>query len=304
MPPATCVTERGSNSGRPTGRPHLFVHGPGRSGTTLLAEILNAAATHRIVFEPFRREEVLEWRQSSDYAHQAIGVQGATPGNDVDETLDFLMLGKIRNSWIDSRGGPDHAAPVLVKAIRAPLMVDYLARRFQTHRFIFILRNPVDTLESQLLLGWNPTLLELFDQGLVERLPPFDLGEIKAMSRIEQLTFMWFAHNYILLTGSRPGTSVFYERLVAGIRPLRRLITDTEAGLSTVHALRARRRRSSTSRERMANQTQALRLSTQDRSYLLNAVKRETQRFGFASLYGDDGMPKCNAPFDWSGPLA
>ena len=156
----------------------IFLLGSGRSGTTLLQRILNSADDVLIWGEHggFLKQiaEAYFQNQTDKEIDKQIFVQNPVAK---DPSLDFnaLKLRKIGYSWmnwygrneidvnfrglIDSFFNPEGMARSHwgFKEIRYGLedrVMEMLAALYPEARFVFIVRNPIDVVASQVVMGW------------------------------------------------------------------------------------------------------------------------------------------------------
>lgn len=138
----------------------VIVAGFGRSGTSWLAELINAANEYRYIFEP------LHPRKSAP-ARTLTGRRYLRPDEDqahVAEIMDRIMVGRIGGPWCNRFNRKIVARRRLIKVIRANLMLGWIVRRYRQAKLVFLLRHPLAVVASQMKIGWRPRLDGLLDQ--------------------------------------------------------------------------------------------------------------------------------------------
>lgn len=131
-------------------RNSIIVAGAGRSGTTWVADIIASQLPCRIMFEPFHSEKVEAFGQFSYFLY--MRPQESNPA-----LLDFaerILLGNIRNPWIDSEVDRIFPKFRLIKEIRANLFLKWLSYMFPDVPIVFVVRHPCAVVLSRLRAGW------------------------------------------------------------------------------------------------------------------------------------------------------
>jgi hypothetical protein len=192
----------------------VFVAGTGRSGTTWLAEIINHRQDFRLIFEPFRVDKV---DLGESFRHR----QYLRPNDtriEFTEPVRRILSGEIENEWTDSLSPLKDADDIIVKSIRANLILKWLKVNFPEVPVVFILRHPCAVARSMLSLGWHPALDQFFlsQSELVDDfIHPFVDNIEAAADPFEKIIYLWCIENYVPLRQFEPGEIhiVFYEHL-------------------------------------------------------------------------------------------
>jgi hypothetical protein len=174
------------------------VCGAGRSGTTWLAELLNAANEYRYMYEPFNREQV-------SVCH-FFGLRQYLRPDDNDPRFiaaaSRIFSGRIRNGWVDQYNRALVAQRRLIKDVRSNLMLKWVHDHFPSMKIIFVLRHPCAVALSKVRLGWRIDLKKAFlDQHLLvaDYLTPFIDLIAGAKSEFEQHVVAWCIENLVPL---------------------------------------------------------------------------------------------------------
>lgn len=127
----------------------LVVAGPGRSGTTWLAELLGRLAPARLVFEPLHRRVV----RGRMHALRYLRPDTRDPRLKLFWTRVFADA--VPGRWVRHLDA-GHAAPdyLLAKPIRANLMLGWLRARFPAVPVVYITRHPCAVVASRIRRGW------------------------------------------------------------------------------------------------------------------------------------------------------
>ena len=194
-------------------RNSIFLAATGRSGSTWLSNIVNYKNEYRYIFEPFHPYEV---RICRNFKYR----QYLRPDNKDKayiEPVRKILLGKVRNNWVNSQNKKLIANKRLIKDIRANLLLKWIHIKFPGIPIVLLLRHPCAVANSKLKLRWNTHLEEFLSQEeLIEDfLNPFKKEINKAQSIFEKHVFLWCIENYIPLKQFRIGDIhlVFYENL-------------------------------------------------------------------------------------------
>lgn len=192
----------------------IFVAGAGRSGTTWLGNMIGSSPGFLSLFEPFDYRHVPQLNISS----LRLYIRANSPAHYLDETIRDMLLGKIRNNWILSQNHRSITWRILIKEIRANLLLGYLKNRFNS-QIVFIVRHPCPTVLSRMELKWETNLEDFLKQQelMDDYLTPFDNLIGSANTDIEKHTIMWCVDNLVPLKQLNRDQFIFctYETLVA-----------------------------------------------------------------------------------------
>ena len=189
--------------------------GTARSGTTWLGDLIATQIPSRILFEPFNRDLVSDYRKFHYF-------QYLRPGTENPAFFAFaqkVFRGEIRNPWIDRQNERIISEFRLVKEIRANLALKWLHDNFPEVPILFMIRHPCAVVLSRIELGWatdrdiasflsQPQLIE-------DHLGPY-LDLIHSAANIEEKhAVIWSICNLVPLIQFHPGELkiVYYETL-------------------------------------------------------------------------------------------
>lgn len=190
----------------------VILAGSGRSGTTWLGNIIAANPNFRIIFEPFEQNHV---PQAAILPRRSY----ARPSNTYPEWIPFVkdaLSGKINNKWIQRDGNRWWAPRILVKEIRANLMLGWIDRTFHP-KIVFIIRHPCAVVLSRLKLKWTINLSGLLLQSelVADYLDPFVDLILRAKTEAQKQAVLWSVENLVPLSQLREFGWIFctYEHL-------------------------------------------------------------------------------------------
>ena len=194
----------------------VFLAGCGGSGTTWLAELINLNHDYRYVFEPFHNQFVNEW--SSFLSRQYL--RGDEKNPEIIAAMENILRGRINYRWTDKYWDGEKKSKLLIKDIRANLVLKWIKNHYPDIHIIFLIRHPGAVIESRLNLGWDAGLNMIFSQPLLVRdyLQPFiEMVNKPGLTFLQRNAIMWCIENYIPLKQCQRGEIqvVFYEDLVA-----------------------------------------------------------------------------------------
>ena len=286
----------------------IMVVGSGRSGTTWLAEIVDAMLPSRIMFEPFNGRYVPSFA-TFDYFHYQ------RPGEENEQLLSYsqtVFSGSIRHPWIDRRVHRLFPRFRVIKDIRSTLFLKWIHLRFPRLPMLFIVRHPCAVVLSRMRLDWAtdkdiaPFLgqRKLIEDHLKEKV---ELVRV-ARTEEEKHAIIWCIHNLVPLAQFGHGELhvIFYERLcldpapeIARIRsllerpPFEGELADISGPLKRIDVASTTATRESaimTGRDRIARWREELTVDQIER--VLSVV----EAFGLGGLYGDSVTPVGDVP--------
>jgi hypothetical protein len=197
----------------------IVIFGEARSGTTWLAQII-AASGYELNFEGlgflnYKNEQNLNCAKTPSYFHIRKGEH-----NPYKKHMDYVMSAQIRNSYVvrDNKG----KRKKVIKLIRGNLMIDWIQDNYDFYG-IFIIRNPLATIDSQIKYNMWKHIQEL---GPIEMLPKrvidyFNKNQKELIRSVktpkERLAVFWCINNKIALNFSDKKNLrvIKYEELVA-----------------------------------------------------------------------------------------
>jgi hypothetical protein len=190
----------------------ILLAGSGRSGTTWLGNILAANLNYRVIFEPLDEFHVPEAACLPRRAY-------LRPGCDYPNWAPFILRafsGQIINGWTTQEGRRPWAWKVLVKEIRANLMLGWAASQFQP-RIVYITRHPCSVVLSRLKLKWESNPINFLKQEeLVEDyLAPYAHILEGAETEIQKHAVSWAVDNLVPLAQKEQDGLMFvtYEEM-------------------------------------------------------------------------------------------
>ncbi len=283
-------------------QPTVWIVGEGRSGTTWLAETLNAGSRYRVLFEPFHPALVPEAKPFGVFHYQH-------PEADNPALLEYaqrVFSGRVRGQHIDLVNRNLISNGRIVKDIFANLFMVWAMRRFPNVKAVLLLRHPLAVAVSkQHLRNWTwmtePGEFLKRPDLAADYLDPFRELFAEARSYIEKQVLIWCVAHYVPLR-QMPADGirkVFYEHLCTHPRQELMKLSEYVYG-DQVAARLDRMLRRSAEPSRMsragggaslskAGSVPAWRESVSARE--LAFAKRALRSFGLDSLYDTDPMP-------------
>jgi hypothetical protein len=193
----------------------VFVAGSGRSGTTWLAQLINAGNEYRVIFEPFNpRLGPLRDLAIPSY------IPRQTPAPKLATVFRRVLLGKVGNRWTGLYNLRLVSTRRIIKDIHSNLRLAWLRERFPHFPIVLIVRHPCAAAVSQRRIGMALELPQyLQEPRLIEdHLEPFEAAMRGARSEFEQRIFQWCVETYVplrQLSGTDDVDIVLYEDLLA-----------------------------------------------------------------------------------------
>ena len=184
-----------------------------RSGSTWLVNLIDHKKEFRILFEPFFPQKVplISHLLPRQYL----------PASETSERYTLpvsdLLSGNFRNRWTTWHSSHLESKLMLIKTIRANLMLHWINRCFPEIKIILLIRHPCAVAHSVSSLGWYCSM-ELFtrQENLMRDLLSDKEQWLKEpRSYFECLILQWCIENFVPLTQLSKGNVhiVFYEEL-------------------------------------------------------------------------------------------
>jgi len=143
----------------------------GRSGSTLISNLINYKNDYRIIFEPFKQEKI-------KIAAQFIYPTYLDPSNNsecISVPMNKILTGRLRSWWTDKPNERIITTQRLIKDIYMNLMLGWIKKHYPEIPIILLVRNPFPTVESWIRSDWgylNPKKRMLEQRRLLEPLLP------------------------------------------------------------------------------------------------------------------------------------
>lgn len=193
----------------------VMVSGTGRSGTTWVANIINASNQFRVMFEPFHSLKiklVSKWNYRQYLRENNSSKEYLGPAK-------TILSGGVMDPWIDQYNRKVFARKRLVKEIRTNVLLKWIKHHFPEIPIILVLRHPCAVALSKLALGWDTHLDDFLKQEdlLDDHLNPFKAEIHAARDSFEKHVFMWCIENYVPLRQFEADEIhvIFYEEMCA-----------------------------------------------------------------------------------------
>ena len=190
----------------------------GRSGSTMIANLINANNNYRIIFEPFKAGTV---KIAAGFEYPTF-IQPADTNPQKLHTLDTIITGKIRTAWTDFDNRKMYASQRLIKDVRTNLMLGWIKNNYPDLPVILLVRNPFAVVESWTRAKWpfdqpKKRLLEQ-EKELAHFLPEGIFAKYRlANTALANHLYNWCINYYIALQQAQKKNIhiTFYENYFA-----------------------------------------------------------------------------------------
>ena len=210
--------------GRPAASDAIVLAGSGRSGTTWLAEIITAVPGMLQVFEPLHPEWVRAVRRLPGVAADgpfpsADGVYLRPDGVHTEwcGLLERVLEGRVRCYWTDKLRTTYLPHTLVIKMVRANMMLGYLHDQFQPD-IVYMIRHPCAVVASRLARGWYAELSHLLAQEVLvaDYLEPWVDDIAAERDRVRAHAIWWAVENAVAAheLATRRHCAVQFETLV------------------------------------------------------------------------------------------
>jgi len=172
----------------------------GRSGSTLVSNILNYKNDYRIIFEPFKQEKV---KLAADFIYPTY-VDPSDTSESISVSMHKILTGRVRSWWTDKPNEKIITTQRLIKDIYTNLMLGWIKKHYPEIPVILLIRNPFATIESWMRSEWgylNPKKRVMAQRSLLEPLVPENVfcNYEKATSPLINHFYNWCINYYIPL---------------------------------------------------------------------------------------------------------
>jgi len=172
----------------------------GRSGSTLVSNILNYKNDYRIIFEPFKQEKV---KLAADFIYPTY-VDPSDTSESISVSMHKILTGRVHSWWTDKPNEKIITTQRLIKDIYTNLMLGWIKKHYPEIPVILLIRNPFATIESWMRSEWgylNPKKRVMAQRSLLEPLVPENVfcNYEKATSPLINHFYNWCINYYIPL---------------------------------------------------------------------------------------------------------
>jgi len=192
----------------------------GRSGSTMVSNVINGDNGYRVIFEPFKQGTV---KIAERFTYPTF-VAPLNADMELLNVLNRILSGKIRTAWTDLDNKKIIASQRLIKDVRTNLMLGWIKTYYPDLPVILLIRNPFAVIESWMRLKWpaDKPKKRLLQQE--EELQPFLPGGIFVKYQLADTPlanhfYNWCINYYIVLQQAKEKNIhiTFYENYL--LRP-------------------------------------------------------------------------------------
>jgi len=152
-------------------RNSILLSSLGRSGSTLVSNIINYKNDYRIIFEPFKHEKV---KIAAPFIYPTY-VEPSNTSETISIPMNKILTGRVRSWWTDKPNQKIITNKRLIKDIYTNLMLEWIKKYYPEIPIILLVRNPFATIESWMRSEWGdigPKNRMLEQRNLLESLLP------------------------------------------------------------------------------------------------------------------------------------
>jgi hypothetical protein len=132
-------------------KPPILIVSRGRSGSTLLCDVLNKNREFLTLFEPFNKEYNPESAQISIFSF----LDPSSTNAELAYLFNQYLRAGFLNRWkYKVNKHIVHGTRILIKDIRINFMVPWIIRHFPQMKIVVLIRNPINTITSHLKSGF------------------------------------------------------------------------------------------------------------------------------------------------------
>jgi len=208
----------------------IVLTGAPRSGTTWLGELLNTIPHSVIIFEPLHIRRVSEAKLAGfDWMTYLDPGQKNPLAYDY---MDKVLRGQVITKWtareIKKLSIQEclKADTLIIKFVRANMILDWMVNSFPIRRPILMLRHPCAVVASQIRREWKDRVsLENLMASPIFKLYPYLLSKVNGLETVEEyLAVKWCLDYFHPLLNTGNYELVIYEKLVSdGTEQIKRI---------------------------------------------------------------------------------
>ncbi len=190
----------------------IMVLGSARSGTTWTGNVIAGMLNAREIFEPFILHKAGYFYFTANNNRDVkdcnrnyqLYIRPDSPRNNYTDQIEAVLVKHPRSFWCNRGCDPGFYPRKLIKDIRANLFMAYIAHSRPDIKIIWIVRNPVEVIESQVAMAqtgadfdWHVDQIKTQPELLEDWLSPFLTEMEAAQSLPERLSHRWCIETFV-----------------------------------------------------------------------------------------------------------
>lgn len=196
----------------------IIICGAMRSGSTWLAELLSAVDGHLQVFEPLHPRYVGDIKKIGLGNNRYFVVDDNKQNEEVKRFFEGILSGKRLNHWMLSQASLNdtfRAKKLVVKFVRANLLIGWMTKFLDIRKPIVIIRHPCGIIASTMKKKWVKDKHQILNHPYLLRFPDI-LEKCKMLDSQEELSALLWCIQYHPLLKPSNGKYILvsYESLV------------------------------------------------------------------------------------------
>jgi len=180
------------------------------------------------MFEPFLQDGTFNFALRSSkrpiFDHYQPYVPASAEPGEWNGEIDRILRGEIRHWWCDRFNSTGIYRRRVIKAVRINLMLDYVAERWPGVKIVFVLRDPLSVVNSQIammkqgwVMQWKPEFALHQPRLMADWLEPFRQLIESSHGVVRRQAMKWCIENLVPLSRlPRRGNALIvrYDELV------------------------------------------------------------------------------------------
>ncbi|GAX62974.1 sulfotransferase [Candidatus Scalindua japonica] len=280
----------------------ILISSMGRSGSTLLNNLLNCNSDFRGIFEPFFPEKVA-------LAKPFIYPLYIRPENKDRKYLvpaRKILTGTVKNQWTEELNTNQSSKKLLIKDIRINLFLKWINTHFPNIEIILLMRNPFAVADSWINANFGDgsrsrSRIIAQKELINDFLQPFKHDYLAIDDAYLRAIFFWCIYYYVPLKQFNPKdiSIICYENLITNLdEELRYIINNLHIEIDFKHANQVLNKPTHTTRKSsdllkpsntIRSWANLISNSTIDRGYEIMSL------FNMENFYRNDGTPDKHA---------
>lgn len=189
----------------------ILLIGSGRSGTTIISNIINYQNSFRYLFEPFKLEKEMFSGKHGSYLRPGQYDQKK------HKIIEKILSGRIQSFQVNKFNKKLFSRKRIIKDISSHFMVGYIKKNFPQVSIVALIRNPFAVIDSQINNNWQYGFVKSNEliEDYFKKQKELIYNVYAKGSEYEKNMLWWCVRNYVLIKETpKKELITFYEEYI------------------------------------------------------------------------------------------